>query len=106
MHYPPDQHIYYEDLKLEQNKNTSQTIRLMIGGNFIFQPFTQLWGGLIKGSIERRHIQNLTMIQGGAYCLDAAAEVIISDGSDLTIRGSKINFYAENALVKISKAAT
>ncbi|GAB4253768.1 MAG: hypothetical protein Kow0027_19490 [Saprospiraceae bacterium] len=112
--YPSSQHIGYHDVQISPNKPEPQVINLIAGpGDVVmFQPFTQLRGGLVEGDTLRHEV---TLVSNGmSMCLEQVVELVFNDGTNFLYNYGDIHFGNYNAcfmfrsgsLLKIGDGAT
>ena len=101
--YPSPQHIGYHEVQISPNKPQPQEINLIAGQNevLMFQPFTQLRGGMVEGD-TLRHQVNLVS-NGMSMCLEQVVELVFNDGTSFIYNYGDIHFGNYNACFMFRK---
>ncbi len=105
--YPSPEHLSYVEAHLVQNKPTQETINinLLEYENLVYQPFTELRGGLIQGDDSVRHIVNLNN-WGGTICMEPIIDFAFNGPTHYVHHDGYVEFHGKTSCMIFKNGAT
>ncbi len=105
--YPSPDHLSYVEAYLVSNKPTQETINFYIDDyeTLVYQPFTELRGGLIEGNDSLRHLFNL-INNGGTFCMYNFVELIFDEDNHYIHNGGHVEFHGTTSCMLFKNGGT
>lgn len=102
--YPQANQLSYVEVAPSPNVNTQQTIDLYVDldATLMFQPFTELRGGLVQGDTIRHNVNLVN--NGGTLCTYPFIDLHFENGDGYTHRAGKLDMQGPNACMQFGKA--
>lgn len=103
--YPQASQLSYVDVTPSPNVPTQQTIDLYVDwdATLMFQPFTELRGGLVQGDTIRHHVNLIN--NGGTLCTYPFIDLHFENGDGYTHRAGKLDMQGPNACMQFGKGS-
>ncbi len=102
--YPSPEAIYYLDANLINNVPTRQTINISVFGALVFQPFTQIRGGLTSNSDTLRHQANI-ILEHGEFCIHPFLDLTFEHGNHFIFKGGAISCGGDLSCMQFSRGS-
>ncbi len=105
--YPSSEHISFVEAHLLSNKPTQETINIYINEyeTLVYQPFTQLRGGLTEGSDSLRHIVNL-INNGANLCMYGIIDFAFEGPTHYIHNGGQVEFHGATSCMIFKNGGT